>query len=300
MAATFTPDEVTERFRRLPGRVTTKQIADATGRGVQAVQYWIDNLDVPEVVETQGRTNLRDRDAVLEWYLDQKMARHSKRGPQGATDVARALRPTRLRLSMSELADELGLANPRALYFKIKAADPQDPPPPEDANGRREWAAMRSWLLRREDPLPPRDPDGTRKVTAVRQWILANAFEETEAAQLEDEHGLTVRQRDALERARVALAAGAEVSLAWLAKKIGVKPAGVQDLFDATASPAPPQRMGPKALAETFDVPVDRLKGYIRRFTPETSQDPFPATDEEGRDVDEVHAWLTRFWSGKS
>lgn len=292
--------EVEAAFAALPSRITRKQIADATGRGVSGVQNWINHQPTfPAPVDAEGRTQLRDRDQVLAWYL-QTFAGTERRGPKAksdtAADRARAAVPPRSRLSMTELAGALKLERVMPYTWAVSAGpDSPDPFPPADVAGRREWAAVRAWLLRKDDPLPdPIDDHGTRDPEQLRQWVLRNATEPATAEAVLDEDGLTLGQRDAVERARLALAAGQRLNRAELARATGLKDAALKSLLTRKdRQPSTPQRLGPTALAREVGVSLQNLKWYIRAH-PADSDDPFPSKDELGRDVQEVRDWLGR------
>ncbi|WP_372412546.1 hypothetical protein [Streptomyces luteireticuli] len=291
------PRDVEKAFAELPQRITTKQIAQATGRTTAGVGNWINNkkLGFPGPSgPPSGRTQLRDRDEVLAWYIKQPFSGTERRGPRDVTAAARSARPERTRLSVAEIAGILQVS-PRAVQYHMTPERDTDPFPPADAHGDREWAAVRAWLLRRDAPLPDPTPDGGREWPKVRAWLLAvHDQEQDEDSAPRDEAGLTYGQRDVLERARVALAEGEDVPLQWLAEVTGLDDLGEVERLVREGSwpPGTPDRLRPTALATELGITRHKLRHLAEKHT---GSNPFPEPDETGaRDTAQVRAWLKR------
>ncbi|MFF9785648.1 hypothetical protein [Streptomyces nigrescens] len=292
-------DEVRAAFAKLPPDVTAKEIAEATGRA--HIWNWSDPTKgftgFPAPKEPVSRPPVRDRDAVLEWYEKQPFAQPDRRGPRDLTDAIRAARPTTSHLSASELAKVLGITR-RAVNKYADRYTPDkttDPFPQADSEGTRSWSAVRAWLLRHHDPLPK-----AGSWTAVREWLLRNQADGTESKAgrvFVDELGLTVGQRDLVERARVATAAGVSVPAEWLAELLSLDdPKQASQLMRGTGAVSPPvRRLKPTALARELGVSLETVKYYAKTRTPEKTADPFPEKDSSSaRDVAEVRAWFER------
>ncbi|OEV11520.1 hypothetical protein [Streptomyces nanshensis] len=144
------PPEVIEAFAAFPQLVSTKQIAAATGRSIPGVQNWVSLPGFPGSPSREGRTKLRDKDAVLAWYLKQPFASTDRRGPRGLAEAARNAAPHRDRLTDAETARALKVT-PATVRYYANTYTPESsaaPFPEADEDGRREWVAVRDWLLR--------------------------------------------------------------------------------------------------------------------------------------------------------
>ncbi|WP_329020397.1 hypothetical protein [Streptomyces sp. NBC_01601] len=298
-----TREEVIAAFAKLPPKITASQIAEATGRA--HIHNWSDAnkgfVGFPEATR-EGRTDYRDRDEVLEWYLDQSFSQAPRRGPRDLTDITRTARPPHTHLSASELADLLTITrrgvNKYADKYSPDATD--DPFPLADGDGKRSWSAVRAWLLRHADPLPKPGADGRREWSTVQVWLTRNRLHTVDSLGgrvFRDELGLTVGHRDVIERVRVARAAGESVPAQWIADVLDLDDAeqAEQLLQGAPAGPAPARRLGPTVLSRELGVTLEQVRHYAKTRTPETSADPFPEKDgRSARDPEEVRAWFAR------
>ncbi|MER0477035.1 hypothetical protein ABR737_01450 [Streptomyces sp. Edi2] len=289
--------DLEQAFADLPSSITRKEIASAARRPEEGVQDWIDAYDdFPPVVGRRGNHPCRDRDGVLAWLLDHPhLFTEKRRGPQDIAQRARAASPELL-VTVKGLADALGLAREAVQYYTATFTPEKttDPFPPAARQGRttvRSWPAVRSWLLRRNDPLP----SGELRWPELRSWLLAvYEQEKDEPVQLHDEHGLSLAQRDVVERVRVAVASGHSVHAQWASEVPGLNRAKAAAALSAGAGPVLSQRLAPTALARELGISIGSLRGFERRY-PDWCRDPFPAKDGSGaRDVEEVRAWLRR------
>ncbi|TLQ39211.1 hypothetical protein [Streptomyces marianii] len=310
-----TIDDVREAFAVLPERVTAAQIAEATGR--KHINNWTPDPTFPGEVARSGRTIYRDRDAVLKWYAAQSFSRADRSGPRNLAAQVLAARPARVLMDFGELAELLHLTR-RAVYKyaeRYPAGEVADPFPPTDYDGKTSWSQVRAWLLRHNDPIPQPDEHGTRVWAEVRAWLMKHAADGAEpradGTVYLDELGLTVGQRDVIERARIARASGIGVPSEWLAEAIHLEEPGqaewlaeLLDLEDAgraalrvqdTPVPQEPRRMRPTALARELGLKASTIKYFARTYTPGTSEDPFPEKDSSSAyDVAEAREWLIR------
>ncbi|WP_327359731.1 hypothetical protein [Streptomyces sp. NBC_01304] len=297
----MTTDEVTAAFAQLPDKVTTKQIAEATGR--KHIHNWSDPskgfVGFPAGTR-EGRTVYRDKDAVLKWYLQQSFAQPNRRGRRDLPEAVRSARPVQTHLTSGEIAETLGITR-RAVnkYADHYTSDTADPFPLPDPDGERSWSAVRAWLLRHNDPLPKAGGDGELPWAQLRSWLLRNhddTYELPTGRAFTDELGLTLGERDLLERARLAQASGVEVSAQWLAETLGQDEDTVGQLTaEASQAPAPALRMRPAGLARSLGLTADGVTYWAKTRTPGVSSDPFPAADADGkRSWSAVHAWLQR------
>jgi hypothetical protein len=308
-------EEVREAFARLPERVTSAQIAEATGRS--HIHNWTPDPTFPGEVDRKGRTIYRDRDAVLDWYVEQPFARTDRSGPRDLHSTVLSVQPTRVLLDSGELGDLLGLTRRAVNKYadRYPAGEVADPFPPTDYDGKRSWSQVRAWLLRKSDPIPQPGEGGDRVWAEVRVWLLRHATDGSEphAGKVYlDELGLTVGQRDVIERSRIARASGTEVPSEWLAEVLHLQGPGqaewlaeLLDLEDAgrvtllaqdTAPPEQePRRLRPTALARELGIDIEKIKHFVRTYTPDKTDDPFPAKDSSSaRDLAEVRDWLIR------
>ncbi|MFK0047994.1 hypothetical protein ACIQU4_28675 [Streptomyces sp. NPDC090741] len=287
-----------ERFAALPDRITREEIAGATFRKVTGVQNWINAYeDFPPVVGKRERSGVRERDAVLVWLLEHENLLQERRpGPRNLTGQVRSARPGRV-VTVVDLTSVLGVNRAAVTHYAKTAPEGSaDPFPPYTERGRqsvRSWPAVRSWLLRRDDPLP----QGDTSWEDLQKWLLAVYEVDKDDESLgHDEHGLTVAQRDVLERVRVAKAARRRVPAEWAAEVLGLSgPKDVARLLAAPVAPAPlAEHLGPAALAREVGISERSLDGYARRY-PAGCADPFPAKGDDGlRSVADVRAWLAR------
>lgn len=307
--------EVKRAFAELPERVTAAQIAEATGRA--HIHNWVKDPAFPGGEKDHGgRTVYRDRDAVWKWYAAQPFARPDRSGPRDLETKVLSAQPAQVLLDTTELADLLELTRRAVNKYteRYPASETKDPFPPADADGRRSWSQVRAWFLRKNDPMPKAGEGGARDWADVRVWLLKRADDGSEAVDGHvylDELGLTVGQRDVVERARLARASDTSVPVEWLAEVLHLEEPGqaqwlaeLLDLMDAghvalrPQAPATAQgarRLGPTALAREFGLNPETIKHYTRAYTPEKCDDPFPAKDDRRtRDVAEVRAWLIR------
>ncbi|MFB8406788.1 hypothetical protein [Streptomyces sp. NPDC055912] len=293
-----TTDEVIKAFAELPSEITAKQIAEATGR--THIHNWTDTTKgfegFPEA-RLDGRTAYRDKQAVLEWYLNQPFAQPTRRGPRDLTDAVRTANPGKTHLGASQLGELLGISR-RAVNKYADHYSPEktsDPFPAADSEGMRSWSLVRAWLLRHSDPLPKPDANGKRTWPDVRAWLLRNhedSIESRTGSVFLDELGLTVGQRDLVERVRVAKAAGEKVPAEWQAEVLGLEDVDEAERL-AQGLAAPARRLRPTALARELGISVDTVKHYAKTRTKETSKNPFPAKDDDSaRDLEEVRAWF--------
>ncbi|WP_217226041.1 hypothetical protein [Streptomyces anulatus] len=289
--------EVIKAFAELPEEVTTRDIAGATGRGVPGVQNWIthDKTFPSAPAPAQGRTKYRSKAEVLEWYLKQSFAREDRFGPRAMTETARQVQPELERMNIKELSGTLGVT-PAAVRHHITANRPgecSDPFPEAGDDGKRAWPQVRSWLLRHDDPLPKPGESGTRDWSEVRGWLLRNA---DDGRGHPDAEGLTLGQRDLIERARAARVAGVKIPAGWLSEVLGIADTRKVDrLLRGAPARTQPARLRPTALARHFGLTVSQVKHFERQYVPEGYSDPFPAKDESSaRGVKDVRAWLQR------
>ncbi|GGU38993.1 Lsr2 family DNA-binding protein [Streptomyces violascens] len=307
--------EVRKAFKKLPKHVTTTQIAEATDR--THVHNWVKDPAFPGEVDRKGRTVLRDRDAVLDWYVAQPFAQTAKRsGPSNVNARVLAVRPTQVLMDSIALGDLLGLTR-RAVnkYAERYPSGSTDPFPLANPDGQRSWSQVRAWFLRKSDPMPAAGKNGQPAWADLRVWLLRHIDDGAEPVNGRvylDELGLTVGQRDVFERARLARARQVRTSVEWLAEVLHLEEPGQAEwlesrLREADAAPVAPSmeesarlaqeqpRLKQTALARELGVSVDSLKHFARAYTPETSEDPYPAKDSSiARDVAEVRAWLIR------
>ncbi|MGW1290633.1 hypothetical protein ACWD4N_45475, partial [Streptomyces sp. NPDC002586] len=253
-----------------------------------------------EVVEKKGRSEYRNRDEVLKWYLNKPLSQSNRRGPRDVTEAALAAQPSELFLSAAVIADVLGITR-RAVYKYAdhNGADSADPFPEPNPDGRRSWSAVRAWLLRHKDPMPQPGPGGERDWPLLQAWLLRLHTPQSELTGevVLDELGITWGQRDVVERARLARAAGETINPEWLAQALELEsPEQAVLLLDGQSLRPPAEsRMDIPDLASALNTPVETVKRCIRTRTPDTSDDPFPAADDLGtRDVHEVEDWLRR------
>ncbi|MFE7485135.1 hypothetical protein [Streptomyces sp. NPDC057552] len=307
--------EVRRAFAELPERVTAAQIAEATGRA--HLQNWVKDPTFPGGEKDHGgRTVYRDRDEVFEWYAAQPFARPDRSGPRGLETKVLSVQPTQALLDTTELADLLDLTRRAVTKYteRYPASETKDPFPPADADGKRSWSQVRAWFLRKNDPMPKAVEGGALDWADVRVWLLKRADDGSEAVDGHvylDELGLTVGQRDVVERARLARASDTSVPVEWLAEVLHLEEPGqaqwlarLLHLMDtghdvlrpqAPATAQQSRRLGPTGLAREFDLKPETIKYYTRAYTPEKVTDPFPAKDDRRtRDVAEVRAWLIR------
>jgi hypothetical protein len=229
----------------------------------------------------------RDRKAVLTWYLNQPFS-VARRGPKDTVALALAAVPKATRLSVAQLTTELGLKEKKTVYYWAQTPEsrPGDPFPPADSGSKREWAAVRSWLLRKDDPVP-------EDAEELEAWVLRYAEHVGPGSYLTDENGLTMGQRDAVERARVARAAGHGFGSRRLAQLLGLPTAKVSDLLARDGSPLPASHLFPAALAEELGVDAKRLSHFARYY--KTGEDPFPpSVSGRGYEVEAARDWLQR------
>lgn len=289
--------EVIEAFAELPENVTTPDIARATGRSVPGVQNWITHYKTfpGESAPPEGRMKYRGKTKVLEWYLKQTFAGDDRLGPRAMSQTARQVRPALERMKIKELADVLGVT-PAAVRHHITANRPgecADPFPAAGDDGKWSWPQVRSWLLRRGDPLPEPGDAGTREWGEVRAWLLRNLDDGRDHP---DAEGLTPGQRDLIERARAAKAAGVEVPAQWLSEVLGIEDTGTLDrLLQGVPLQDKPARLRLTALARHFGLAASQVAYLERTYTIEWYADPFPARDENRTcDVESVREWLVR------
>lgn len=289
--------EVIEAFAELPEDITTRDIAGATGRTVPAVQNWIthDPKFPGESAPRSGRTKYRSKEKVLEWYLEQSFSGEDRFGPRAMGETARHVQPDLDRMNIKELADVLKVT-PAAVRHHITANPPgecADPFPETGEDGKRSWPQVRSWLLRHDDPLPEPDSGGSRDWAEVRVWLLRNL---DDGQGHPDAEGLTLGQRDLIERARAAKAAGVKVPAEWLSEVLGIEdPRAVRRLLRGAPARTQPTRLRPTALARHFGLTVSQVKHFERHYVSAWFSDPFPGKDDtSARDVEEVRAWLVR------
>ncbi|MFF8994467.1 hypothetical protein ACF09H_31995 [Streptomyces sp. NPDC014983] len=288
--------EVIDAFAELPEHITTRDIANATGRGVPGVQNWIthDPTFPGESAPRKGRTRYRSNPKVLAWYLEQPFAGDDRFGPRALGAIARQVRPELERMTVTELAKVLGVT-PAAVRHHITNNQPgecTDPFPEADEFGKRSWPQVRSWLLRHDDPLPEPGDDGTRDWAEVRAWLMRNLEGESHP----DTEGLTPGQRDLVERARAAERAGVKVPAEWLSEVLGIKDTRtIGRLLRGAPRRTAPTRLRPTALARALGLTVSQVKHFERTYVSEHYDDPFPSKDENSaRDVQEVRKWLAR------
>ncbi|MFI1312896.1 hypothetical protein ACH4TS_22540 [Streptomyces albidoflavus] len=308
--------EVERAFAELPERVTAAQIAEATGRA--SIHNWVKDPTFPAGEKDHGGLAVyRDRDKVFEWYAAQSFARPGRPGPRGLETKVLSAQPTRVLLDTTELADLLDLTRRAVTKYteRYPASETKDPFPSADADGKRSWSQVRAWFLRKNDPMPKAGEGGALDWADVRVWLLKRAADGAEAVDGHvylDELGLTVGQRDVVERARLARGASdTSVPVEWLTEVLHLEEPGqaqwlaeLLDLMDAGHVALRPQapataresrRLGPTGLAREFGLNPESIKHYIRAYTPEKATDPFPAKDDRRtRDVAEVRAWLIR------
>ncbi|MEO3976739.1 hypothetical protein [Streptomyces sp. CAU 1734] len=307
-------EEVREAFKALPEFVTGKEIAAATGRA--HIQNWVGDPTFPKV-RREGRTGYWPRDEVLAWYASKGFAGTNRSGPRGLKQKILAAEPNLVLMDSSALADLLDLTrravNKYAERFAPRAV--ADPFPPADHDGKRSWSQVRGWWLRKDDPMPQTDTGEAPSWADRRAWLLRHASDGNEpradGTVYLDELGLTVGQRDAIERARVMRSSGAPVSTEWLSEVLhltdpeqeewlneflDLQNAGLAALRVGSASPArESRRMGVTALARELGISPVSIKHFARVYTPDLKDDPFPAKDEsKTRDVAEVRDWLIR------
>ncbi|MFF8786790.1 hypothetical protein [Streptomyces sp. NPDC015125] len=219
-----------------------------------------------------------------------------------AGDLAqRALsaRPESLRVTALGLGELLGISS-RTIYNYASAhgAESPDPFPASDGDGRREWAAVRSWLLRRNDPFPGPGTDGRRDWQVMRSWLLRHAGTIRRKAPAEadrDEHGLPLGQRDVLERVLIANRAGEAIPALWIAEVLVLEDTDEVEMLleQIPAQAGPAGRLRIASLARELGIPLETLKFWAKTFA--AGEDPFPATDEhKSRNVAEVRAWADR------
>ncbi|MEV7157225.1 hypothetical protein AB0N77_21795 [Streptomyces misionensis] len=289
--------EVIAAFAELPEHITTRDIANATGRGVPGVQNWIthDPTFPGESAPRKGRTRYRSNAKVLAWYLEQSFADDDRFGPRALGAIARQVRPELERMTVTELAKVLGVT-PAAVRHHITNNQPgecTDPFPEADEFGKRSWSQVRSWLLRHDDPLPEPGDDGTRDWAEVRAWLLRNLDDASDQVHTE---GLTLGQCDLIERARAAERVGMEVPAEWLSEVLDIEDTRTVDrLLRGAPTRTAPARLRPTALARACGLTVSQVKHFERTYVSEYYDDPFPSKDENSaRDVQEVRNWLVR------
>ncbi|MER0476900.1 hypothetical protein ABR737_00775 [Streptomyces sp. Edi2] len=131
-------------------------------------------------------------------------------------EQARAARPTDRRVSALDLGELLGISAETVDNFAAcYGPETLDPFPAPDGDGRREWAAVRSWILRCNDPLPEPGAEGKRPWSTMNAWLLRNAVNIRRKAPAEGAHGLSHGHRDVLERILVAERAGESIPPLW-------------------------------------------------------------------------------------
>ncbi|MFG2211944.1 histone-like nucleoid-structuring protein Lsr2 [Streptomyces sp. NPDC048638] len=307
--------EVRNAFEKLPQHVTTTQIAEATDR--THVHNWVKDPTFPGEVDRKGRTVLRDRDAVLDWYVEQPFAQTDRRSGPGNVN-ARVLNahPTQVMMGSAALADLLDLTR-RAVnkYADRYPAESADPFPLADPDGNRSWSEVRAWFLRKSDPMPTAGKSGKPAWAKLRVWLRRHVNDGSKSVTGHvylDELGLTLGQRDVIERARLARAREASVPVEWLAEVLHLEEPGQAEWLESLLSEpdavpvVPSMEVSPRlaqgqlwlkqtALARELGVSVESLKYFARTYVPETSEDPYPDKDSSSaRDVAEVRAWLVR------
>lgn len=176
------------------------------------------------------------------------------RNPRELAETARAARPSNLRVSVLELGEILKISARVIDNYAVTYGEGQttDPFPVPDGEGLREWAAVRSWLLRRADPLPELDASGNRPWQAMREWLLREAGParwKDPAEMPKDELKIPLAQRDVLERVLFAERVGGEsISRLWIAEVLVLDTKEVTQLLEriATRSGAcrPPSHTG--------------------------------------------------------
>ena len=251
-------DEVRRAFAALPERVTTRQIADATGRRLESVQRnWTRRPDFPAGTGT-GRALRRERDQVLAWYEEQSFASEERTGPRDLAERARDVLPLELRLNGPQLAEVLRVHPSLVIYYAGgRRADSTDPFPPTDGQGLRSWPQVRAWVLRQEGAVG--EDEAPVKAGEMIQASAGGGH---------------------------ALAATA----GWLAQQLGVAEDTALQILTANSG----HRLRRTALAKEIGISPDMVKYYARTW-PADSTDPFPPTDEhDTRDIAAVKDWLTR------
>ncbi|MEJ8654824.1 hypothetical protein WKI65_44000 [Streptomyces sp. MS1.AVA.3] len=126
----------------------------------------------------------------------------------------------RRRLSAAELEAVLGVPVQELVDSSASSAGygVVDSFPPADDAGQWAWSAVRAWGLRRSDPLPAPTGAGGPAWPDLSGWLLRNIEHQRRKApaELEREMGLTLGQRDFLERVLIAEAAGLLVPRLWV------------------------------------------------------------------------------------
>ncbi|MEY9839441.1 hypothetical protein [Streptacidiphilus sp. EB103A] len=320
-------DAVRQAFADLPAFVDVQQIADATGRTRYAVHNWILEAGFPAAVpdpaltEEQaaelstrgGELRFRDRDAVLAWYED-RFPDEQVFGPGDSAQAALSMDVRLERVSVRKLAELFGVTL-KGAYLWTEADLGSDPFPPVDDTARREWAAVRSWMLRKTDPMPKvaeeqleawmRAHTGTSIVGTgvadkhratsqahLEKWVLRNMRAKGPGTRVKDQYGLSIGHRDVIERARVANAAGRTVSAEWVAEKLGLTAERVAELLELTATPGPAPRQRLSTLARDFGLNEPNLRYLASRYR--EGEDPFPAPVDHLYDEEAVRSWLER------
>ncbi|MFB6881242.1 hypothetical protein ACFCY8_10450 [Streptomyces noursei] len=126
------------------------------------------------------------------------------------------------RVSAAELEKALGVPVQQLIESVGASSVPEvDSFPPADADGQWEWPAVRAWVLRRNDPIPNSEVS-EQGWQVLRDWLLRNlpiehqCFKAPAELERDKRHGLTLGQRDFVERVLTAEAAGRTVPSPWV------------------------------------------------------------------------------------
>ncbi|WP_086882852.1 hypothetical protein [Streptomyces rhizosphaericus] len=311
-------EEIRESFALLPRTIDVGQIAEATGRKPLSVRNnWIyGGTGFPA-----GGEGRYDRDAVLDWIARQPFARADRpSGPRGLAARASQVPPLALRLSITEIAEILDV-NRRTVDYHVGRNRPEntdDAFPAADIEGLRAWPEVRSWFLRHEGGTPGPDDE-----PVLLEKAIGEQCPKPTAAWLAQQLGIATETAEGILRVNTnrlrPLALAREVGITYDALNHYARtytPDTSEDPFPAAddrntrdaeevrtwlgrnTTPAPPAdtgRLGPSALARAVGIGRGSIHNYARTYTPDTSEDPFPAADDRNtRDPEEVRAWLRR------
>ncbi|MFF8786929.1 hypothetical protein [Streptomyces sp. NPDC015125] len=278
--------DIRAAFASLPEDIDTDQIAEATGRQPSSVlRNWAQDPTFPSGARGPGGTRLRKTKAVLAWLEKQPFAqRENPPGPRNLAERARALPPLALRLTVSEMAEVLGVVRQAVNYYaaNYRPGTADRPFPAADDKRRRSWPEVRAWLL-------DQDPQ-TVEQTPLAEWLATQLKIRSKAAEaiLADPHA--AETGDLTKRFATQLGISTPTAEALLKANVpALAPAPARKRRQPT-----PGRMLMAPLARAVGIGRGSLYNYASNHTPD-SDDPFPAADDNGaRDIEEVRAWLTR------
>ncbi|MER0477055.1 hypothetical protein ABR737_01550 [Streptomyces sp. Edi2] len=278
--------DIRAAFAALPEDIDTDQIAEATGRQRASVlRNWAQDPTFPSGTRGPDGTRLRKKKAVLAWIEKQPFAqRENPPGPRNLAERARALPPLALRLSVSEMAEVLGVVRQAVNYYaaNYRPGTTDRPFPAADGKRRRSWPEVRAWIL-------DQDPQ-TAEQTPLAEWLAAQLKIRTKTAEALLTDPQAAEGAGLVEQLATRLGIGTQTAEALLKANV---PALVPAPARKRRQPAP-GRMLMAPLARAVGIGRGSLYNYASNHTLD-SDDPFPAADDDGaRDLEEVRAWLTR------